>query len=209
MLRDGATRLLSKTVCVVRQGHRSHGVPRAFVVSSLAIELERMPSFRHRLSRAQQVQYDRSNAVSAVPLRPTPRLLRAIELLPEALLLNDRTRTERIAQAICDELCGILRVPALRVQVGEVRPSDHRGELHGLYVPAAGGRQDRISVWMKTAKRGQVVAFRTFLRTLLHEVCHHLDYELIRLRVSLHTDGFFKRESSLFNQLVRREPSNR
>lgn len=165
-----------------------------------------MPSFRHRLNRAQQVQYDRSNTVGAIPVRPTPRLLRAIELLQESLRSDDRGRTERLAQAICDELCGILRVPLLRVEVGDLRPFDRRSELHGLYVPAGQGKRDRISVWMKTAKRGQVVAFRTFLRTLLHEVCHHLDYELLRLRMSLHTDGFFKRESSLFNQLIRPLP---
>jgi hypothetical protein len=45
------------------------------------------------------------------------------------------------------------------------------------------------------------VAFKTFLRTLLHEICHHLDYALLHLRDSLHTDGFYKRESSLFYQI--------
>jgi len=55
---------------------------------------------------------------------------------------------------------------------------------------------------MRTAQRRQVVAFRTFLRTFLHEVCHHLDYELFGLRESYHTQGFFKRESSLYRQLV-------
>ena len=49
------------------------------------------------------------------------------------------------------------------------------------------------------------MAFRTFLRTLLHEVGHHLDYEHLRLADSFHTEGFFKRESSLFYQLVPRE----
>jgi uncharacterized damage-inducible protein DinB len=47
-----------------------------------------------------------------------------------------------------------------------------------------------------------VVAFRTFLRTLLHELCHHLDYQHLRLADSFHTEGFYKRESSLFHQLV-------
>ncbi len=47
-----------------------------------------------------------------------------------------------------------------------------------------------------------MVAFRTFVRTLLHELCHHLDYELLKLDDSFHTEGFFKRESSLFKQLV-------
>jgi hypothetical protein len=54
---------------------------------------------------------------------------------------------------------------------------------------------------MLTAKRGQVVAFKTFLRTLLHEICHHLDYAYLKLDDSFHTDGFYKRESSLFYQI--------
>jgi hypothetical protein len=55
---------------------------------------------------------------------------------------------------------------------------------------------------MRTAKQRRVVAFRTYLRTLLHELGHHLDYTLLRLHDSFHTEGFYKRESSLFHQLV-------
>jgi len=55
---------------------------------------------------------------------------------------------------------------------------------------------------MFTAKRGQVVAYKTFLRTLLHEMVHHLDYQLLDLDDSFHTDGFFQRESSLVRQLT-------
>ena len=58
-----------------------------------------------------------------------------------------------------------------------------------------------ITVWMRTAKNKKIVAYRSFLRTVLHELCHHLDYELLGLKDSLHTEGFFKRESSLFKQL--------
>src|SRR5207245_5265764 len=46
------------------------------------------------------------------------------------------------------------------------------------------------------------VAFRSYLRTLLHEVGHHVDYTGLRLPESYHTQGFYKRESSLFHQLV-------
>jgi hypothetical protein len=35
----------------------------------------------------------------------------------------------------------------------------------------------------------------------LHEVVHHLDYTLLGLGESFHTDGFFQRESSLVRQL--------
>ena len=55
---------------------------------------------------------------------------------------------------------------------------------------------------MRTAGRGQVVAFKTLLRTLVHELCHHLDYELHGLDSTYHTEGFFRRESSIMRQLV-------
>jgi hypothetical protein len=87
------------------------------------------------------------------------------------------------------------------VEVLAVRPSAEWGELHGLYTASESGPA-RIQVWMRTARHRRVVAFRTFLRTLLHEVGHHLDYELLHLPDSLHTEGFFRRESSLFRQLV-------
>jgi len=100
-----------------------------------------------------------------------------------------------LAQRIADGICTAFRVSRVRVKVAERRPHDQRGELHGLYTP---GPTDTITLWMFTAKRAQVVAARTFLRTLLHELCHHLDYTHLQLRDSLHTQGFYQRESSLF-----------
>jgi len=67
-------------------------------------------------------------------------------------------------------------------------------------------RPAEIVLWMRTAKRKQVVAVKTFLRTLLHELCHHLDYTLLNLDDSFHTEGFFRRESNLFAQLYSEPP---
>jgi len=33
-------------------------------------------------------------------------------------------------------------------------------------------------------------------------LCHHLDYELYRLPETFHTEGFYKRESSLYYQIT-------
>src|SRR2546421_564816 len=100
-----------------------------------------------------------------------------------------------------DRLEGALGVPAVKVQVLAARPHAKWGELHGLYTVER-GKIPTIQLWMRTAKQRRVVAFRTYLRTLLHEVGHHLDYALLHLRDSYHTEGFYKRESSLFKQLV-------
>jgi len=46
------------------------------------------------------------------------------------------------------------------------------------------------------------VKFRTFLRTLVHELAHHLDYELYKLAETFHTEGFYARESALMHDLL-------
>lgn len=51
-----------------------------------------------------------------------------------------------------------------------------------------------------------VVRYRTFLRTYLHELCHHIDFEKLHLIDAFHTAGFFKRESSLMRQIGPRPP---
>ncbi|HET7342771.1 MAG TPA: DinB family protein [Methylomirabilota bacterium] len=105
--------------------------------------------------------------------------------------------TDRLIRGLTDAL----GVTPVKVQVLAARPHAKWGELHGLYT-AERGKTPTIQLWMRTAKQRRVVAFRTYLRTLLHEVGHHLDYTLLRLRDSYHTEGFYKRESSLFRQLV-------
>jgi hypothetical protein len=91
------------------------------------------------------------------------------------------------------------------VRVHEVRPHGEYGELHGLYTRWQDGRA-RVEVWMRTARNEQPVAFRTFLRTLCHELVHHLDYVHLALADSFHTEGFFARESSLVKQLLAAVP---
>lgn len=160
-----------------------------------------MPNFRHRLTRAQQRIYDRSNTTPAVTLQATPTLRQAVAALPAVLQAGDPSRVEQLSQRISDEIAAALKVRRVRIHVSGTRPSNTRGELHGLYTPAHNGAAATIKLWMMTAKRQQVVAFKTFLRTLLHEICHHLDYTLLGLADSFHTDGFYQRESSLFYRI--------
>jgi hypothetical protein len=160
-----------------------------------------MRNWRTRLTPFQQRIYDRSASIPSIQFTPTSQLLEVTATLENALAAEDHSQVESLSQTIVNRICWQLNVRTVRVQVQGVRPSNRRGELHGLYTQYGGG-SDSIQVWMRTAKRGKVVAFRTFLRTLLHEVCHHLDYTYLHLRESYHTDGFFQRESSLFRTIV-------
>lgn len=158
-------------------------------------------AYYQRLSARDRAIYRKSDAVAALRL-PRPRELHgAVAELARALAGEERRGVETAAQRLASGLSDQLGLPPVRVEVLAVRPSADWGELHGLYT-REGGRAARIQLWMRTAHHKRVVAFRSFLRTLLHEVGHHVDYEHLGLADSFHTEGFFRRESSLFKQLV-------
>ena len=162
-------------------------------------------AYYDRLSAARKRIYRQSDAIEAVGL---PRSLAAgpmVARLRAALADENRSAVQDACQRLIDALVDGYKVPPIRVRVLAQRPSGDYGELHGLYEPEEGKTKARITVWMRTASRKQVVAFKTFLRTLVHELCHHLDYELFALEETFHTEGFYKRESSLANALLAAE----
>jgi hypothetical protein len=159
------------------------------------------PAWYRRLPAPLQRVAAASDRVPMVPLRAGAALRGAVAAWPGVLDTGRADDVEALAQRIADGITTALGVPPVRVRIALRRPPTRNGELHGLYVPGTGSVRDTITVWMLTAKRGQVVRCRTFLRTLLHELCHHLDYTLLGLRDSLHTQGFYQRESSLFAAL--------
>ena len=160
-------------------------------------------AYFERLTRRQQAIYRESDAVSAMPLREPERLRPLVTELGRALESGDRRLTESATQLLATALARALGVPPVRVKVLAARPHARWGELHGLYETAKRrGEPPLITLWMRTARQKRVVAFRTYLRTLLHELGHHLDYTRLRLGDSFHTQGFYQRESHLFHQLV-------
>ena len=159
-------------------------------------------AYYRRLNRAQQRVYQQSDDVSSVRLPPLPGIASLVDAIAQALERDDRRLVEEACQRLANALARSLKIAPVRVDVSATRPSRRWGELHGLYRVRQSGALPTITVWMRTAKRKQVVAFKTFLRTFIHEICHHLDYELLDLRESFHTEGFYKRESSIVHQLT-------
>ncbi len=164
--------------------------------------------YYHDLSRSQKAVYRQSDRVTALPLLGKENLRPLVLRLEEALEKEQAAGVRKVAGELCREICRALGVESVEVKVLSRRPNRSGEELMGTYSE----REDRpaeIVVWMRTAKRRQVVAVKTFLRTLLHELCHHLDYTLLKLDDSFHTQGFFQRESSLFSQLFPDPPGPR
>lgn len=160
-------------------------------------------AYYKRLSAADKRIYAESDRIERVALPDPARLYLLIPELEAALLADDRLRVQETCRRLAARMLEQLAVRPVDLRVLAVRPSNDYGELHGLYEGVEGRvRTAKISLWMRTARKKRAVAFRSFLRTFLHEVCHHLDYEHFRLADSFHTEGFYKRESSLFYQLV-------
>ena len=157
-----------------------------------------------RLSSARKVIYLRSDAIESISLPPGVPTDAIVARLQLALKGERRKEVEEAGQALLSNLAARLNVPPVKVKVLAVRPSGNWGELHGLYEPSEERSVALITVWMRTVALKRVVAFRTFVRTLLHELCHHLDYELYKFPETFHTEGFYKRESSLLIQVAGR-----
>ena len=138
-------------------------------------------AYYERLSARNKRIYRQSDAVEQVVL-PDPAALRPlVGDVAAALAEEDRRGLEVACQRLADAMLAQLELPRVRLSVLAARPSRDWGELHGYYDPTKPGVAPTLTIWMRTAQRKQVVAFRTFFRTFLHEVGHHLDYELLRL----------------------------
>lgn len=159
-------------------------------------------AYYDRLSDSEKLTYRKSDAIAEVALPNASALAPFVAELESALLSGKRLATARASTALVTALTKQLGVRGVSVTVRNVRPEYHGGELHGLYTFADGGDPPTIEVWMRTAANARVVRFRTFLRTLLHEVLHHLDVTLFELTDSFHTEGFFRRESALVRKLA-------
>jgi len=153
------------------------------------------------LSPRDRRTYDASDAVTRLSLPKLGQHRRLAVELERALFSEERKRVTEACQALTASICAALGADNPTVKVLPRRPKNAEGELHGLYTREADGRA-QIEVWMRTSERRQVVRFKTFLRTLVHEICHHLDFTVLRLRDTYHTEGFFRRESSLVRQLL-------
>lgn len=182
--------------------------------SASAADNANLPPYFYRLSARAQRTYLKGNSIERFELAASARAFALTDDLMRALDFGAPSMVERAAQSLLDEVCPLMGVRGVHVEVRGVRPRNARGELHGIFYPRGPGRsatavrtapgnQPLIALWMRTAQRHDVVKPKTFLRTLMHELGHYLDYALLGLDDSFHNAGFFKRESFLVRTLYR------
>jgi hypothetical protein len=141
-----------------------------------------------------------SDRLGTLELPPDDRLCAAARAI-EAGMKTGKAAPVRQA---CSEFLTIaakfyqVENPTLRVLSARpirVREGGWGTELFGDYDPET----KIIRVWMRTAVRKQVTSCGTFLSTLCHEFCHHLDFEQFGFSDSPHTRGFYERAAILYH----------
>lgn len=143
--------------------------------------------------------YKRSNAIVTVdfPVSTTAR-----QLAQEILRSTDARRRQRDSSNLLDELSDCAKIDICNVKVSDTQQYHRRRngrtvfKRYGYYRP----KSRHIYIQNRTAVRGQILAGKTFLDTLLHEWLHHYDTCKLRLH-SIHTSGFFTRLNSLKEKL--------
>jgi len=145
-------------------------------------------------------QYLASEQLSSLDLPSSPELQKLAQAIEG--VMTDGTR-EQVCRACADFLGAAaafysVRTPDVRALAARplrVREGGWQTELFGDYSLT----DARIRIWTRTAVRKQVTSFGTFLSTLCHEFCHHLDCQKFGFSRSPHTRGFYERAGLLYH----------
>lgn len=134
-----------------------------------------------------------------IPLPPDARLVTIADSINSAMHEGTAGDVQRTCADFLRTASGFYSVPECSVRVLAARPLRVREysttELFGDYHPDT----LVIRVWQRTAIRKEITSFGTFLSTLCHEFCHHLDFHRLGFRNSWHTRGFYERTALLYH----------
>lgn len=151
------------------------------------------------MANSGQANYVRSNAVTTVDVAVNETAKHLARKLLGAVNAADR---QRLGEALLDALADAAQIDICALKVSDTRQSHRRVggrtvfKQYGYYRP----QSKYIYIQNRTAVRGQILAPKSFLETLLHEWLHHYDYQVLKLQ-SIHTAGFYARLRDLKQRL--------
>lgn len=139
--------------------------------------------------------YARSNSITKVRFQPSSS---AINLSREILISSGAADRQRLSEALLDELSDGAGIDVVEVAIADQNQTHRRRgsriimKKYGSYRP----RSKTINISNRTAARGQILAPKSFLDTLLHEWLHHYDTYKLKIN-SIHSKGFYDRLNDL------------
>jgi len=147
-----------------------------------------------------RAQFVASDELCDLEIPPDDRLRAPASALDLAM----KTGETAVVRELCAEFLRVAsdfyEVSQPQVRVLAARPvrvyeGGGSSELFGDYDL----RKMEIRVWMRTALRKRVTSLGTFLSTLCHEFCHHLDVQRLGFGDTPHTRGFYARTAVLYH----------
>ena len=152
--------------------------------------------------------FTRSNKLSALKYQPSTE---ERELTGRLIASTSAHEREALGQKLLDNICRALKISRTRLRVSDERqPHKLRGgklayKLYGVYYC----ENAVIEIANLTSIREQVVAGKTFLDTLIHELMHHIDRKFLRIPSTPHSPGFYARIEDLKSKLMRKKGGER
>lgn len=142
-----------------------------------------------------KTNYERSNRITGIkfPISPTAK-----GLAKKLLISKDTAHRQLLGDALLDELADLAKIDIVRLKISDAKQYHKKSKgrtvykQYGYYKPGS----QYIYINNRTAVRGQILAPKTFLDTLLHEWMHHYDFRKLKLD-SIHTKGFYERVKDL------------
>jgi len=140
-----------------------------------------------------------SDRIRTLDLPQDGRLLAIAKSIEAAMQSGTTADVRHSCTEFLDTASKFYEVPDCGNRVLAARPLRVREsgttELFGDYSPEI----MLIRVWMRTAVRKEITSFGTFLSTVCHEFCHHLDFKKFGFHDSWHTRGFYERAAVLYH----------
>jgi hypothetical protein len=134
--------------------------------------------------KAHRAEFLQSDQIKTLDLPPDRRLLAIAQSIESAMRAGATADVRRTCTEFLGAASEFYKVSECGVRVLAARPLRVREhwstELFGDYDPET----MLIRLWMRTAVRKEITSYGTFLSTLCHEFCHHLDFHRFEFRYS-------------------------
>jgi len=149
--------------------------------------------------KAKLGRFSDSDRITTLALPIDDESLTAVQSIAAGMKTGNAQQVRVACEQFLQSLSRFYQVSPCGIRVLASRPlrvhENWSSELFGDYDPSTMA----IRVWMRTAVKKEVTSFGTFLSTLVHEYCHHLDFQLFHFPDSWHTRGFYERAGVLYH----------
>ena len=146
-----------------------------------------------------QSNYQKSKGIEVIHFRVSLPARGLFFALSKAKSEEERTQ---LGEKLLDELCDLSEIDVANLKISDKNQYHKKSKGRVVFKQYGYYRVSSSAIFIhnRTAVRGQILASKTFLDTLLHEWMHHYDHKRLRLN-SVHTSGFYARLRDLKKKL--------